>query len=89
MTPLLDHSIRYDHPVSASADIAAPRQLAPVAVFQLAGPGKREEARTALGTAIGAEIERPSRAPADLDQPRRRAAVFARRLHGVDTHQRR
>jgi exodeoxyribonuclease V beta subunit len=63
VSPLLDattagHSIRYDHPVTASGDVAAPKNVAPVAVFELSGPGKREEARVALAGAIGVEIER-------------------------------
>jgi len=57
VSPLLDHSIRYDHPVTASGDVE-PLRVAPVAVFELSGPGKREEARVALATAIGAEIDR-------------------------------
>jgi len=55
--PLLDHSITYDHPVRASGDVE-PIKGAPVAVFELSGPGKREEARVALASAIGAEIDR-------------------------------
>ena len=58
VTPLLDHSIRYDHPVSATTDLAAGETGAPIVVWKLAGAGRREEARVALGQAIGAELER-------------------------------
>ena len=57
VTPLLYGSITYDHPVSASGNVEAPKG-APVAVFELSGPGKREEARVALAQAIGAEVDR-------------------------------
>ncbi|HEX4452669.1 MAG TPA: UvrD-helicase domain-containing protein [Kofleriaceae bacterium] len=58
ISPLLDHAIKYDHPVQACGDVEAPRGTLPIGVFELAGEGKREEARVALAGAIGAEIER-------------------------------
>ncbi len=58
ISPLLDHAIKYDHPVQACGDVEAPRGTLPIGVFELTGEGKREEARIALARAIGAEIER-------------------------------
>jgi exodeoxyribonuclease V beta subunit len=58
ITPLLDHAIKYDHPVQACGDVEAPRGMLPIGVFELSGEGKREEARVALAGAIGAEVER-------------------------------
>jgi exodeoxyribonuclease V beta subunit len=58
ITPLLDQSIRYDHPVKPSHDVSSAGSRPPVTVFALSGKGKREENRAALAQAIGAEIER-------------------------------
>jgi exodeoxyribonuclease V beta subunit len=58
ISPMLNGAITYDHPVTASGAIEAPRGMLPIGVFELTGPGKREEARVALAGAIGAEIER-------------------------------
>jgi exodeoxyribonuclease V beta subunit len=62
MMPLLDKSIRYDHPVKASGDVTCADRRPPVTVFHMQGP-KRDDNRIALARAIGAEIERLRDAP--------------------------
>lgn len=63
ISPLLDHSIRYDHPVKPSTDVTCSSTRPPIAVFAMRGEGKREANRKALAAAIGAEIEALRRAP--------------------------
>ncbi len=54
---MLDKTITYDEPVSASGDITGDHFHAPVTVFALTGKGTVDANRTALAGAIGAEIE--------------------------------
>ena len=63
ISPLLDQTIRYDHPVRASGDVEISGTRRPITVFQLTGPGRREESRQALASAIGIEIEALRAAP--------------------------
>ncbi|HEY0250139.1 MAG TPA: UvrD-helicase domain-containing protein [Kofleriaceae bacterium] len=58
ISPLLDQTIRYDHPVAASGDVELLLPRAPITVFQMVGDGKREESRQALAVAIGLEIDK-------------------------------
>ncbi len=60
--PLLDKTIKYDHPVKPSGDVTCEGTRPPVTVFQLCGSGK-DDNRTALARAIGVEIERLRAAP--------------------------
>lgn len=62
LMPLLDKTIRYDHPVSASGDVTCDTTRPPITVFHLQGAG-RDDNRTALARTIGAEIERLRDAP--------------------------
>ncbi len=57
LMPLLDKSIRYDHPVEASGDVTCDTVRPPVTVFHMQGAG-RDDNRNALARCIGAEIER-------------------------------
>ncbi|MEP6863751.1 MAG: UvrD-helicase domain-containing protein [Deltaproteobacteria bacterium] len=59
ISPMLDQTIRYDHPVSASGDVEITGARRPITVFQLTSVGRpsREDARQALAAAIGVEIE--------------------------------
>ena len=60
--PLLDKSIRYDDPVTASGDIVCSDPRPPVTVYQLAGKGA-DAIRAALAAAIGDAIEGLRAAP--------------------------
>ena len=62
MMPMLDKTITYDHPVSASGDVVCDDGRAPVIVLAMQGPG-RDDNRNALARAIGAEIEKLRAAP--------------------------
>ena len=62
LMPLLDKSIRYDHPVKPSGDVTCEGTRPPITVFHLQS-GKREDNREALARAIGVEIERLREAP--------------------------
>jgi exodeoxyribonuclease V beta subunit len=75
MMPLLDKSIRYDHPVKASGDVTCADLRQPITVFHMQG-GKREENRVALARAIGLEIERLRAAP-PVWQSRGRQPAFS------------
>jgi exodeoxyribonuclease V beta subunit len=63
ISPLLDHAIRYDHPVVPSLDVTCEGSRPPITVFAMRGAGKRDENRDALAHAIGAEIEKLRRDP--------------------------
>ena len=62
LMPLLDKSIRYDHPVTASGDVTCEGARPPLTVFRMMGPG-RDDNRNALAHAIGVEIEKLRDAP--------------------------
>ncbi|HEY5944506.1 MAG TPA: UvrD-helicase domain-containing protein, partial [Kofleriaceae bacterium] len=62
LTPLLDKSIQYDHPVKASGDVVCEGTRPPVTAFHMQGAG-RDDNRIALARAIGSEIERLRDAP--------------------------
>ena len=57
LTPLLDRTIRYDHPVTPSGDVTCEGTRPAVTVFQLQGE-KHEPNRVALAHAIALEIEK-------------------------------
>jgi exodeoxyribonuclease V beta subunit len=63
ISPLLDQTIRYEHPVVASPDVTCSGTRPPITAFVLSGDGRREQARRALGTAIGVEIEKLRASP--------------------------
>jgi exodeoxyribonuclease V beta subunit len=63
LSPLLDKSIQYDHPVKASGDVTCEGARAPITVFCMDG-AQRDPNREALARAIGAEIERLRESPA-------------------------
>jgi exodeoxyribonuclease V beta subunit len=63
ISPMLDQTIRYDHPVRASGDVEISGARRPITVFQLTGAGRREESRQALAAAIGIEIDALRAAP--------------------------
>ena len=62
LMPMLDKSITYDHPVSASGDVTCDDVRPPVTVFAMQGAG-RDDNRNALARAIGAELEQLRRSP--------------------------
>jgi exodeoxyribonuclease V beta subunit len=62
LMPLLDKTIRYDHPVKASGDVTCEGSRPPITAFHMQGAG-RDDNRVALARAIGAEIEKLRDAP--------------------------
>ncbi|NVB85351.1 MAG: UvrD-helicase domain-containing protein, partial [Kofleriaceae bacterium] len=57
LSPLLDKTITYDHPVKASGDVTVEGTRPPVTVFHMQG-GNRDDNRNALAREIGLEVER-------------------------------
>ena len=57
LSPLLDKTITYDHPVTASGDVTVEGTRPPVTVFHMQG-GNRDDNRNALAREIGLEVER-------------------------------
>ncbi|HTL36675.1 MAG TPA: 3'-5' exonuclease, partial [Kofleriaceae bacterium] len=65
LSPLMDKTITYDHPVKPSGDVTCEGSRPPLTIFSLEGGGSRERDpdRDALALAIAAEIERLRDAP--------------------------